>query len=209
MWSWTYGFDSPSELVRNKGSSVLYSPWASDHLYTYRNNWISVSILQYRLTFWTPEIMQLVGKLSKSVGSSYIRCGREWILDSYVSTTHGRLLGKPQKTLKNRWFFCIKTTSCRHDDFYVFYSWLIFEIFCDTFLTSKNQNTFSYFSKSWFVAEIQGFKVTPLLHVKSKVPIIRPGHNYTLGRWLKFLWYICKTLNSGTFYVFQNLDLLL
>ena len=34
---------------RNKESSVLYSPWTSDHLYTHRNNLITVSILQYIL----------------------------------------------------------------------------------------------------------------------------------------------------------------
>ena len=35
---------------RNKGSSVLYSPWTSDHLYSHQNNWITISILQYKVT---------------------------------------------------------------------------------------------------------------------------------------------------------------
>ena len=36
---------SGSIVYRNKGSSVLYSPWASDHLYSHQNNWITISIL--------------------------------------------------------------------------------------------------------------------------------------------------------------------
>ena len=71
---------------RNKGPSVLYSPWASGHLYTYRNNWITVSILQYRVTFWTPEIVPRLNKLSKWIGSFCIRCGLGWVLGGYAGT---------------------------------------------------------------------------------------------------------------------------
>ena len=39
----------------------------------------------------------------------------------------------------------------------------------------KTPNSLFYFSKYWFVAEIQGLKVTPLLHLQSKVPNVRPG----------------------------------
>ena len=67
--------------IENKGSSVLYSPWASDHLYTHQNNWITISILQYRVTFWMPEIMPRLGKLSKLVCSFCIRFGLGWVLD--------------------------------------------------------------------------------------------------------------------------------
>ena len=35
---------------RNKVSSILYSPWASNHLYSHQNNWITLSIL-YTVTF--------------------------------------------------------------------------------------------------------------------------------------------------------------
>ena len=34
--------------IETMGSSVLYSPWASDHLYTHGNNWITVSISNTR-----------------------------------------------------------------------------------------------------------------------------------------------------------------
>ena len=30
---------------RNKGASVLHSPWASDHLYSHQNYWITIFIL--------------------------------------------------------------------------------------------------------------------------------------------------------------------
>ena len=38
-------------------------------------------------------------------------------------------------------------------------------------------------SKCWLVAEVQGFKVIPLLQVKSKVPIVCPGRIYTFCLW--------------------------
>ena len=71
----------------NEGSSVLYSPWASVYLNSHWNNWITVSILQYRVTFWTPKIVPRLGKLRKSVGSFCIMCG----------LVHERFLRKPQK----------------------------------------------------------------------------------------------------------------
>ena len=65
--------------IETRGSSVLYSPWASENLYTYRKNWIIVSILQYRVTFWNPEIVLRLSKFSKSVDSFCIRCGLGWV----------------------------------------------------------------------------------------------------------------------------------
>ena len=91
---WYLGFSE----YRNNGSSVLYSPWASDHLYTHRNNWITVSILQYRVTFWTPEIVQRLDQLSKSVGSFGIRCGLGWVLGGSAGTISSWAV--PEKTTK-------------------------------------------------------------------------------------------------------------
>ena len=55
--------------------------------------------------------------------------------------------------------------------------------FCDTFLRPYPKNNFYYFSKCWFIAEIKGLKITPLVQVKSKVPILWPGHVYTFCLW--------------------------
>ena len=50
---------------RNKGSNVLESPWASDHLYTHRNNRISVSILQteWNLNAWNRAAPRQIEKI--------------------------------------------------------------------------------------------------------------------------------------------------
>ena len=58
--------------------SLLDSPWASDHLCTHRSNGITVSILQYRVKFWMPEIVPRLDKLSKEVGAFCIGCGIGW-----------------------------------------------------------------------------------------------------------------------------------
>ena len=77
--------------------------------------------------------------------------------------------------------------------------------FCDTFLSPCTKSTFFYFSKSWFVAELQGFKVTPLLHVKLKVPIVRPGHFHTFC-WRQmieiFVVYPKRPKTKNTFFLF-------
>ena len=79
--------------------------------------------------------------------------------------------------------------------------------FCDTFLGPKSKSTFFCFSKCWFVAEIQGFKVTLLVQVKSKVPIVWRGHistfclmqmveifvEYSKDSKLKALFYLSKS----------------
>ena len=84
---------------RNKGSSVLYSRWARDHLYSYWNNWITVSICQYRVKFWTPKILWRLDQLSKSVGSFGIRCGLRWVLGGLAGTISSWTVPeKPQKT---------------------------------------------------------------------------------------------------------------
>ena len=61
--------------IETRGS-VSYSPWASDHLCTHRNNWIT---LFYNIvTFWMPEIVLCLSKLSKSVDSFCIKHDLEW-----------------------------------------------------------------------------------------------------------------------------------
>ena len=104
------GLDISDSFDVNKGSCVLYSPWASGHLYTHRKNWITVSILQYRVTFWTPEIVPRLNTFSKSIGSFCIRCGLGCVLGGYAGTISSWAF--PEKTTKNtekRWFLCIKT----------------------------------------------------------------------------------------------------
>ena len=66
---------------------------------------------------------------------------------------------------------------------------------------------FFHFSKFWFVAEIQGFKFTPLLQVKSKVHIVRPGHIYTFCLWHMveiFVVYSSNAKRKALFSMFQN-----
>ena len=80
--------------------------------------------------FWTPEIVQRLEQLRKSVGSFGIRCGIGWVLGGLAGTISSWAV--PEKTAKNtqkRWFLGIKTTNCRPGHFYTFYSWQILEIF--------------------------------------------------------------------------------
>ena len=115
---------------RNKGSSVLYSPWASDHFYSNQNYWITLFIFLYRETFWTPEIIQRLDQLSKSVGSFGIRCSLGWVLGGLTCTIRSWAVHeKTAKTPLKRRFFGVKTTNCRPGHFYTFYSWQVFEIF--------------------------------------------------------------------------------
>ena len=90
-------------------------------LYLFYNTWV---------TFWTPEIVQRLDKLSKSVGSFGIRCGQGWVLGGLTGTISSWAV--PEKTARNTrkmWFWGIKTTNCRPGHFHTFYSWQIFEIF--------------------------------------------------------------------------------
>ena len=166
---------SDSIRYTNKNSSVLYSPWASDHLNSHWNNWITVSILQYRVTFWTPKIVPRLGKLRKSVGSFCIRCSLGLVLGSQAGTISSWAV--PEKTAKK---LIRQRQSFWHQNHqlpawplqYFLFMADVWD-FCDTFLDPKVKALFLFF-KSSFVAEIQGSKITPLLHVKSKVPICSP-----------------------------------
>ena len=65
----------------------------------------------------------------------------------------------------------IKSTNCSAWPLLYFLIMADFLNFYDTFQHPKLKRLF-YFSKFWFVAEIQGFKITPLRQVKSRVPIV-------------------------------------
>ena len=204
-------------------------------MYIHRKNWITVSILQYRVIFWTPEIVPRLSKLSKSVDSFCIRCGLGWVLGGYAGTINSWAF--PEKTTKihqlssrpllyflfmeDVWNFydtflttytyffflifkmvirfwdirvqiyptsahTIKTTNCRPGHLYTLCLWQMVEIF----MVHSSDSVFIYFAKSWFVTEIQVFKVTPLLHVQSKVPIavLVTSILYVYDRWMKFFW---------------------
>ena len=51
------------------------------------------------MTFWTPEIVQHLDQLSKSVGSFGIRCGLGWVLDGLAGTISPWAV--PEKTAEN------------------------------------------------------------------------------------------------------------
>ena len=136
-----------------------------------------------------PDILQRLGKLSKSGGSFCIRCGLGWVLGGLAGTFSSWAV--PEENAKNFrknviFGYTIKTTNCRPGHFYTFYSWQLFEIFVLHSQDPKLKTLFFYFSKCWLFFEIQGFKVTPLLHVQSKVPIVRPGNVYTFYSWQMF-----------------------
>ena len=94
---------------RNMGSDVLDSSSASDHLYTHRSNWITLSILQYRIKFWTTEIVPRLWKLSKSVGSFCIRCDLRWA--KRAPLVHEQFLRIPHK---KRGFWQFFTVPCKY-----------------------------------------------------------------------------------------------
>ena len=127
-----------------------------------------------------PEIVQRLDQLSKSVGSFSSRCGLGWVLGGLAGTISSWAV--PEKTAKNTRkkgdILGIKTTIVG-----LATSLLSTHGRCLKFLwyipKTLNETHFFYFSKSWFVAEVQGFKVTPLLHVKSKLPIVWPGRFHT------------------------------
>ena len=98
------------------------------------------------MTFWTPEIVQRLHQVSKSVGSFAARCGLRWVLGGLTGTISSGAV--PEKTAKNtrkRWFLFIKTTNCRPDHFYTFCSWRMFEFFVIHSYDPKLKSLFSFF----------------------------------------------------------------
>ena len=93
------GFDISGSIGnRNKGSSVLYSPGASDHFYSHQNYWITILIFLIQSDILMPEIIQRPDQLSKSVGSFGIRCGLWWVLGGLTGTISSWAF--PEKTAK-------------------------------------------------------------------------------------------------------------
>ena len=151
------------------------------------------------MTFWTPEIVQRLDRLSKSVGSFGIRCDLGWVLGGFAGTISSWAV--PEKTVKNtrkRWFLGIKTTNCRPCHFFTFYSWQMVEIFVVyRYSYDPKLNTLFYFSKSWAVPEKTAKNSRKCDFWLSKPQIVGLATSLlsTHGRYLKFLWYIPKILN--------------
>ena len=116
----------------------------------------------------------------------------------------------PEKTAKNTWKKVIfGYQNHKLSAWPLLYFIIMADVwnFCDTFLRPKTKNTFFYFSKCRFVAEIQGFKFTPILHVKSEVPIVRPSRIYTFCLWQMvdiFVIYSSDPKLKTLFFIFQN-----